>query len=78
MSEKATKPAATEETKAADPRAEAAQRAELCGREVETVLAKHRCRILPFLQPPEAIGADGSKAVISASFGIIPDPLPVE
>jgi hypothetical protein len=77
MKDKAT-PSKPEDVKpAADPRAEAAQRAELCGREVETVLAKHRCRILPFLQPLEAIGADGSKAVVSASFGIIPDPLPV-
>lgn len=57
-----------------EQRVEAAQRAERCGRELETVLAKHRCRILPFLQPLEAIGADGSKAVVSASFGIIPEP----
>jgi len=60
----------------ADDRPEAAQRAEACGREIEAVLAKHRCRILPFLQPLEAIGADGSRAVVSASFGIIPDPSP--
>jgi len=68
------KPAATPSTADApgNPRELARARAEECGRELETVLAKHRCRIVPFLNAPEPVGNDGSKAIISASFGIFP------
>ena len=57
---------------ARDPRELARERARECGAELEAVLAKHRCRIVPFLNSPEPVGNDGSKAIVSASFGIFP------
>lgn len=58
-----------------DERIDASERAGLCGREIEAVLAKHNCRIVPYLKPVETIGTEGAKAIISAGFGIIPDPI---
>lgn len=56
-----------------DPREEARKRAETCGKEIEAVLRKHRCRIVPFLTTPEPVGTDGSKIMLGASFGIYPN-----
>ena len=71
-----TKPAAdaspTNDAKP-DPRELARQRAEACGRAVEAILTEHRCRIVPYLLPPEPVGTDGSRAIIGASFGIVPN-----
>lgn len=57
-------------------RAEAKKRAEECTEAVKEALAKHHCRIVPFLLPAEPVGTDGSRALIAASYGIAPDPLP--
>lgn len=59
-----------------DPRIEAAQRAHACGKAVEAVLTEHGCRIAAYLQAAEPVGNDGSKAMISAAFGIFPNPTP--
>jgi hypothetical protein len=48
------------------------QRAEACGLELQSVLAKHRCFIQPFLQPVEPVGNDGSKAMLTASYAVLP------
>jgi len=55
-----------------DPQELARTRAAHCGQEVEAILAKHRCRIVPFLNHPERVGEDGAKLIVSASFGIQP------
>lgn len=51
----------------------ARERAHACGQEVAEVLRKHRCRILPYITQPEWVGQDGAKALIQASYGIMPD-----
>lgn len=56
-----------------DPRQEAQQRAAACGRELAAVLDRYRCRIVPFLRPLEPVGHDGSRALVQASYGVIPD-----
>jgi hypothetical protein len=48
------------------------QRAEACGAELQQVLTKHRCFIQPFLQPVEPVGNDGSKAMVTASYAVLP------
>lgn len=55
-----------------EQRAEARVRAEKCGQEIFEVLQHHNCRIIPFLRPVEWVGNDGSKAMISASYGVVP------
>lgn len=55
-----------------EQQAEARARAEKCGQEVFEVLQRHNCRIVPFLRPMEWVGNDGSKAMISASYGVVP------
>lgn len=67
-----TKPKA-DEPKTSDPREEARARAAACGAEVEKVLEKHRCKILPFITNPEPVGVDGSRVIIGASYGIFPE-----
>ena len=59
-----TPPPETQEQRAA--------RAETCWKEVQTVLAKHRCTIQPFVNPPERVGDDGSRMMVSAGFGVYP------
>lgn len=55
------------------PQDQARERAHHCGREIEAVLAKHRCQIVPFIVPQlERVGEHGSKALVAASFGIVP------
>jgi hypothetical protein len=48
------------------------QRAHECGLKIEQVLASFRCRIVPYLMPIEPVGRDGSRALVQASFGVIP------
>ena len=55
------------------PEDEMRERAAACGAELAKVLEKHRCRIVPFLAPPEPVGNDGSKIIVSASYGVYPD-----
>lgn len=56
----------------ADPHAALRERSRACYAEVAAVLAKHRCRIVAFLTAPEPVGTDGAKAIIGASYGIVP------
>jgi len=53
-------------------RQEMRERAEACGQELQAVLRKHRCWLQPFLQPMEAVGNDGSRAMIQASYAVMP------
>jgi len=55
---------------------EARERAEACGREVMDVLARYACQIVPFIANCEPVGHDGRKAMISTSYGIIPNAVP--
>lgn len=55
-----------------ESREEMRKRAQLCGDEVLTVLAHHRCRIVAYLLPLEPT-ADGTKAIVQASYGIVPE-----
>jgi len=56
-----------------EDRAAARARAIACGEEIAAVLKKHSCRIMPYIGEPEPVGRDGSKLIIQASYGIIPD-----
>ena len=56
-----------------DPRAEARQRAVDCGKAIEAALQAHRCRIVPFILPPEPVGNNGEKMLLQASFGVVPE-----
>ena len=57
------------------PQQEAQQRAQECGQRIMQLCAEYRCRIVPFLRPLESVGVDGSRALIQASYGVIPDDL---
>ncbi len=54
-------------------RQEAAERAQRCGREVGEVLARYRCRLVPYVKPPEIVGQSGSKIQLEADVVILPD-----
>ena len=54
---------------------EARERAEACGREVMDVLAKYSCQIVPFISSCEPVGQEGRRAMLTASYGIIPNSL---
>tara|TARA_R110000782_G_scaffold253743_1_gene341932 strand:- start:11756 stop:11980 length:225 start_codon:yes stop_codon:yes gene_type:complete len=54
-----------------DPRVEQQQRAAACGAEIERVLNDYNCKIQTFFNPAETVG-DGSKMMVSASFGVFP------
>lgn len=80
MTEQEPEPPKTDETTFEDPPvvtpapdAEARQRAELCFSEIALVLQRHRCHIQPFLRGLEPVGNDGSRALIAASYGIVPE-----
>lgn len=60
-----------------DPRAEAQRRAGECYREVEQVLRRYRCHAMAQVTH-EPVGQDGSKVLTSATWGIVPLPLPQE
>lgn len=55
-------------------RDDAQQRAHECTQKIAEVLAKHRCRIMPHINPDtiEPVGVSGSKIQIEASFWIAP------
>ena len=57
----------------AEMREAARARAMKCGQELADLLAKHRCRIVPYIAEPEPVGRDGAKLMIQAAYGIIPD-----
>jgi hypothetical protein len=54
-----------------DHKEAARKRAEDCGREIEAVLAKHSCRIQPYLTQ-QPVGNDGATMIVGAHFGISP------
>lgn len=53
-------------------RQEMRDRATACGKEVAEVLSRHRCFIQPYLEPMEHVGNSGMRAVISASYAVLP------
>ena len=55
-------------------RDEAAERAQKCGQELAVVLNKHRCRIMPRIDPNaiEPVGMAGDKVQITATYWIAP------
>jgi hypothetical protein len=53
-------------------RAEMRERAVACGKDITEVLNRHRCFIQPYLEPMEHIGNSGTRAVISASYAVLP------
>lgn len=57
-----------------EDRAEARKRAQECAAEIAEVLARFECSILPFIAEPEPVGRDGSKLIIQASYGVVPNP----
>ena len=73
-----TAPAEDEVTELVDgtpeTRDDALARANACHDEVAEVLAKHRCRILPHIDPSsiEPVGVAGDKVQITATFWIAP------
>ena len=50
------------------------QRLARCTEELGAILTKYDCRIVPFLKPIESVGAGGTKALIEATFGVMPNP----
>lgn len=48
------------------------ERAIACNREVEDVLRKYNCRIVARFNPPEMVGEDGTKILMSCSYWVIP------
>lgn len=76
------------ETKPADPaeditaledaprseREDAAERAAQCASEIDAALRRHRCRIIPQLDPAnvEPVGVAGNKVQLTATYGIFP------
>jgi len=53
-------------------RDEMRKRAQTCGLELQEVLTRNRCSIHAYLNPAEPVGNDGSRAMISASYMILP------
>jgi len=51
----------------------ARERAACCWRELQIVLDRHRCRIVPYLMPLEPVGTSGGRAMVTASFAVIPE-----
>ena len=47
-------------------------RMQACAKDVQKVLEKHKCRIVPYIMPPEMIGDMNTKCLMQASFGIMP------
>lgn len=74
----AEKPAAQEVTQLVnapqDVRQAALARAAACTQEITAVLMKHRCRIMPRIDPAniETVGLAGDKVIIAATFWIAP------
>lgn len=59
-----------------DQRAEAQQRAAECSQELDAVLRRFRCRIIPILNPVKLVGGEpgqpASEGIISCSYGVAP------
>lgn len=53
-------------------RAAAHGRAIACSAEIDDVLAKYRCRIMPRIEQPEPVGHVGNKIFLTASYWIAP------
>lgn len=76
--EAAPKPDASEVTDLVDAdraaRLDARARAETCTREINAALMRHRCRIMPRIDPAniEPVGVAGDKIMIAATFWIAP------
>lgn len=49
------------------------ERARACYAELVEVLAKHGCSIAPILRPLEPIGHAGDRALVQASYAVIPN-----
>lgn len=47
-------------------------RAQTCAAELQAVLAKHRCRIVPQLRA-DPVGTEGARAILAASYAIVPE-----
>ena len=54
-------------------RAEAKERAEQCSREIQDVLGKYQCRIVPMLTSEPVGSGPGAKALMGATYGILPE-----
>lgn len=57
-----------------EQRDEAGQRAAECNEQINLLLAKFNCRIVPFINPPENVGPLGNKIQLTASYGVAPLP----
>lgn len=57
-------------------RDQALERAQACSNDLQKILAKHRCRIMPRLDPAtaEPVGLAGDKLQLTATFFIAPLP----
>lgn len=55
-----------------DAREEAQRRAQECGAKLRALLAEYRCDVAPYLKPLEPVGVDGSRALVSAAWVLIP------
>ncbi|MCP4794068.1 MAG: hypothetical protein GY882_12175 [Actinomycetia bacterium] len=55
-------------------RDDAQQRAHLCATDIQEILERHRCRIMPRIDPAtiEPVGLAGDKVQIQATFWIAP------
>ena len=62
-----------EQTQSVDRDQEARDRARRCAEEVDAILRKYRCRIVPQIDQPEPVGTYGACIQIRASYGYIPE-----
>lgn len=55
-------------------RQDARARAQACTQEINAALMRHRCRIMPRIDPAniEPVGVAGDKIIVAASFWIAP------
>lgn len=55
-------------------RQDARARAEACTKEVNAALLRHRCRIMPRIDPAniEPVGVAGDKIIVAATFWVAP------
>lgn len=48
-------------------------RAQTCHRELQDVLDRHRCRLVPMLTSEPVGSGPGARALVGATYGILPD-----
>lgn len=67
--------AASPATESAEPAKQPSrqERAAACGEAIKAALAKYRCRIVPYLLDPEPVGQDGSRIMLTATYGLVAD-----